>query len=497
MKSKALWWVLGVVGIFFLICSLTITIVEYSRFKRQSLSFPAGSTIAGVPVDGLDPSDAAARLNEAYSLPLDLLINGNTIAVNPTDLGFEIDANALVQSALEDMQTGGYWSYLWNRITSEPVTVPLEAKVDPEKLRTYLIQEINPRYTQSDMPLTPIPNTTNFALSTMGSGLDLDQAVTDITAALLDDQVRQVTLPLTGTDSASPDWSVLEGFLKHNIQWIGFDGLVEVYLQALDSGQTLHFATWDGEDVVPDIAFTGGSTMKVPVIISIFRHLNEPTPDVVIGLMEEMIVESENTPADTLMQYYLDENLGPLIVTEDMQALGMESTFLSAYFYLGAPPLRLVTTPANTRTDINLNPDSLNQMVTSELGRLMNGIYHCAADGSGLLTETFPGEITQSECQTMVNIMSEPKPLQFINTALPPEATVTDKFGYVTELDGLMHSITDASIIYTPDTDFVLVVSVYQSDWLNMTEGARVIGRLAQTVYNFFNPENQAYWWLD
>jgi hypothetical protein len=213
--------------------------------------------------------------------------------------------------------------------------------------------------------------------------------------------------------------------------------------------------------------------------------------------MEEMIVNSENTAADTLMQYYLDENLGPIVVTEDMKALGLENTFLSAYFYLGAPPLRLVTTPANTRTDVDLIPDSLNQMVSSEIGRLMTGIYHCAADGSGLLTETFPGEITQSECQTMVNIMSEPKPLQFIDTALPPEATVTDKFGYVTELDGLMHSITDASIIYTPDTDFVLVVSVYQSDWLDMTEGARVIGRLAQTVYNFFNPEFQAYWWLD
>ena len=60
-----------------------------------------------------------------------------------------------------------------------------------------------------------------------------------------------------------------------------------------------------------------------------------------------------------------------------------------------------------------------------------------------------------------------------------------------------MHSITDAAIVYTPNADFVLAISVYQSDWLDMTEGARVIGRLAQTVYNFFNPDNQAYWWLD
>ena len=497
MKSKTLWWILGAVGIFFLISSLTITIVEYSRFKGQSASFPSGSAIAEVPVGGLNAEAAVARLNETYSLPLDLLIGDSTIAAAPADLGFEMDAEMLVQTAMDEIQGGGYWAYLWNRVSSSAVTVPLDATVNTEILRAYLVNEIEPRYTQTGTPLTPIPNTTNFALSTSGDGVDIGQAVTDITAALLDPEVHQVTLAVTGSASGSPDWSTLEAFLKHNIEWTSFDGLVEVFIQSMESGQTLQFATWDGADVVPDIAYTGGSTIKVPIIISIFRHLDEPTPDTVIRLMEQMVVESENAPADTLMQYYLDENLGPLIVTEDMQALGLENTFLAGYFYPGAPLLRFIDTPANTRTDIDLDPDFYNQVTVKDLSTLMTAIYQCATDGSGLLTETFPGEITQSECQTMVSIMSELKPLPFIDTVLPPEATVADKYGYVTANDGLMHSITDAAIVYTPNADFVLAISVYQSDWLDMTEGARVIGRLAQTVYNFFNPDNQAYWWLD
>ena len=497
MKSKTLWWILGAVGIFFLISSLTITIVEYSRFKGQSASFPSGSTIAEVPVGGLNAEAAVARLNETYSLPLDLLIEDSTIAIAPTDLGFEMDAETLVQTAMDEIQGGGYWAYLWNRVSSSAVTVPLDATVNTEILRVYLVNEIEPRYTQTGTPLTPIPNTTNFALSTSGDGLDIGQAVTDITAALLDPEVHQVTLAVTGSASGSPDWSTLEAFLKHNIEWTGFDGLVEVYIQSMENGQTLQFATWDGADVVPDIAYTGGSTIKVPIIISIFRHLDEPTSDTVIRLMEQMVVESENTPADTLMKYYLDENLGPLIVTEDMQALGLENTFMAGYFEFGSPLLRFIDTPANTRTDIDLDPDFYNQVTVKDLSTLMTAIYHCATDGSGLLTETFPGEITQSECQTMVSIMSELKPLPFIDTVLPPEATVADKYGYVTANDGLMHSITDAAIVYTPNADFVLAISVYQSDWLDMTEGARVIGRLAQTVYNFFNPDIQAYWWLD
>lgn len=498
MKSKLMGWIIGSLGVFFLISSLIITIVEYQHFKNPSASLPAGSTIAGVPVGGLDAETAQARLDEVYGLPLNLVIQDSTIAAPPADLGFEMDSASLVQQALAAVKPDGFWPALWNRSTAEPVSVPLEATVDGDKLRAYLLQEVEPRYTQSGTPLTPIPNTTNFNLSTAGAGLDLAQAVPAISAALLDPEIHEVRLAVTTTSAGgAPDWASLEAFLKHNIAWTGFDGLVEVYLEALDSSESLHFATWDGEDVAPDIAFPAASTIKIPIIISIFRHLAEPTPDVVIYLMEEMIANSQNSAADTLMQYYLDQNLGPLIVTEDLQALGLENTFLAGYFYDEAPLLRFIDTPANTRTDINLDPDTYNQMTPAELGQLLTGIYHCAADGSGLLTETFPGEITQSECQTMVAILSEPKPVQFLDTALPPEATVADKYGYASELDGLLHSITDAGIISTPGGDFVLVVSTYQSEWLYEMDATTVIGRLAQTVYNFFNPDDQAYWWFD
>ncbi len=262
-------------------------------------------------------------------------------------------------------------------------------------------------------------------------------------------------------------------------------------------GQSLHFAVWDGETVPPDIAFTAASTIKIPIMISVLRRLEEPIPETVVGLMEEMIINSENSAADTLMQYYLDEVRGPLIVSEDMQTLGLENTFLAGYFYFDAPLLQIFDTPANARTDIDLDPDLYNQMTPAELARLMVGIYHCAKDGTGLLTETFPGEITQGKCQLMIDIMEELKPLQFMDTTLPPDTILADKYGYVTELDGLLHSITDVGIVYTPGGDFVLGVSVYHPDWLYANDGQRVIGRLSQTVYNFFNPNNQAYWWYD
>ena len=497
MKSKFLWWVLGILGGIFLISSLTIAIMEYQRFQSQPAVFPAGSLIAGVPVGGLSPAEAETRLAAYYSLPLELQIDQETIQATPADLGFRMDAAALVQVGLEQLPTATYWQSLWNKAAPEPVSVPLKAAVDREQLRTYLAGEIAPRYSQPGAVVTPIPFTTNFNLSSTGTELDMDQAISAIEAALLSPGTHSAALSVTPSAGGNASLSALEAFLQHNINWIGFDGLVEVYLDPLDGQEPLHFAVQGDEIVTPDVAFTAASTIKIPIMVSVLRHLPEPTPEEVVTLLEQMIALSENAPADTLMEYYLDPDRGPLIVTEDMTALGFENTFLAGYFYPGAPLLQWIETPANTRQDIYLNPDDYNQVVASEAGRLMAGIYHCAADGSGLLAETFPGEITPSECQLILQILSESKPVQFIDAGLPPETRIANKYGYVIAIDGLLHTASDIAIVFTEGGDYVLNIFIHDPEWLDYEVGVRLMTRLSQTVYNFFNLENQVYWWFD
>jgi hypothetical protein len=46
------------------------------------------------------------------------------------------------------------------------------------------------------------------------------------------------------------------------------------------------------------------------------------------------------------MQTYLDPNVGPIIMTKDMEDLGLENTFMAGYFYNGAPLLQRYVTPA-------------------------------------------------------------------------------------------------------------------------------------------------------
>jgi beta-lactamase class A len=265
----------------------------------------------------------------------------------------------------------------------------------------------------------------------------------------------------------------------------------------METGETLHFAVRGGQSVEPDVAFTAASTIKIPIMISVLRRTPEPTPEVVVSLLEQMIALSENPPADTLMSTYLDEVRGPLIVSEDLAALGMENTFLAGYFYLGAPLLQRFDTPANMRRDVFLDPDIYNQTVASETGQLLAAIYACAQDGRSLLTETFPGEITQEKCQLMIDILAANRIGLLIEAGLPPGATAAHKHGWVQELDGQLRSMSDVAIVFSPGGDYVLNIFIYDAIRLDFDQGNRLIARLSQTVYNFYNLDAQAHWWFD
>ena len=498
MKSKALRWILGGAGAFFLLSALIITLVEYNRFTAQPRLFTAGSRIAGVPVGGLDAPAAEARLAQFYSLPLVLMVEESRVHVDPAELGFTIDPAALAAQAAEQMPEVGFWDFL--RGQGNPATqieIPLEASVDEDRVRAYLESEIVLRYTQPGEAVTPIPGTTNFTTGGAGQSLLIDPAVAEIQAALLSPTTHQVALQVERGAQEPPSLETLEAFLRHNIAWSGFNDLAEIYLGSMESGDTLHFAVRGGAAVTPDVAFTAASTSKIPIMVSVLRRSDEPTPEAVVALFERMIGFSENPPADTLMSTYIDEVRGPLLVTEDMAALGLENTFLAGYFYLGAPLLQRFETPANQRTDVFLNPDIYNQTVPSEVGRLLTAIYTCAQDGSGILTETFPGEITQSECQLMVDTLASNRIGLLIEAGLPPGVITAHKHGWVQELDGQFRSMSDVAIVFTPGGDYVLNIFIYDSLRLDFDQGNRLVARLSQTVYNFFNLEDQAYWWFD
>jgi beta-lactamase class A len=244
--------------------------------------------------------------------------------------------------------------------------------------------------------------------------------------------------------------------------------------------------------VDPDIAFTASSTIKVPVVASYLINNGSDLDPVTRDVILRTLGRSDNSATDLVLER-IDPFNGPLIVTRDMEAIGLKNTFLGGMFYLGAQnllPNRV--TASNSRRDVSTLPDSYSQTTPSEMGVLMADIYHCAQNGGGALVAAFPDKVSPATCQLLINFMAEDKLGALIQGGVPDGTLVPHKHGYVlSPRDGLMHDISDVGIVYSPGGNFVLSIYTYhpvQNIW-DITNPLFI--DLTQAVYNYFNITTQ------
>ena len=371
---------------------------------------------------------------------------------------------------------------------------PLIAEVDLDQTQAFLTQVIPPRYDQPATATVPILYSTNYQPGQPGYSLQsLATAVDDIKAALLSPDQRVVSLDVQETPALPLDRANLEIFLKQTIQLEKFNGLIEVYQRDLTTGEIMHIALRANQNVTPDVAYSAASTIKIPIMLSAMRRLEEPLPSQASNWMFQMIADSLNPPADGLMKAYMDNDSGPLMVTADLRELGYQNTFLAGYFEPGSPLLERISTPANQRRDIFLDPDFYNQTVPSETGDLLWKIYRCANQNEPM----FGGQVTPSECQQMLSYLLENRIHALIEAGLPPEGRAAHKHGWTNDLDGLIHTISDSGVVYTPGGDYVLVVFAYTENQFLYDTANQLFAKLSQSIYNAYNPENQAAWYGD
>jgi beta-lactamase class A len=351
-----------------------------------------------------------------------------------------------------------------------------------------LTDEIAERYDSPPVAAMPQIGTVNFQPGKPGTQLDVDGSVLILENALHSLHLRQVVLPIKRSSPARPAFQNLEVLLKQTIDLSGFDGLTGVYLLDLQTAQELHFAYRLGENipVEPDVAFTASSIIKIPIMVSAFRRMGDEPDEEAFRLLGEMIIKSGNESSDWLMDRVIDSSRGPLLVTEDMQALGLKDTFLAGYFSAGSPLLKEIQTPANQRTDINTDPDPYSQTTTSDIGMLLEDIYQCSETGGGALSAVFPGEVTQDECRQMIDLLASDELGLLLQASVPDGTRVAHKHGWVSTF-GIINTIGDAGIVYTPGGNYILVISVYHPEQLVWEPASRLIADLGRAVYNYYN----------
>ncbi|GAP20785.1 serine hydrolase [Leptolinea tardivitalis] len=482
------------IALAFIFIAVLITVYNLIGYSRIRGNFPPGMQIAGVPVGGLDRQHAAERLVQAYGVPVELHYNDAIIQVKPAVLGFELDLENMLSAA--DLQRvnqpfwNGFWEYLWNQQPST-ANIPLSSQMAEDRLRGYLKDEIAARFDSPPSAAVPVAGSTNFSGGSSGMTLDVDRAVVLISDALKSPVNRVVNLSLKKVAPPRPSFQNLQILIQQIISQ-SFDGLAEIYLHDLQTNQELHFAVNKNEVIKPDVAFTAASTMKIPIMVSVFKRSKEPLQPSVSDQITLMIDRSDNPPADKLMSDVLDANMGPLVVSQDMASLGLPNTFLGGYFYQGAPLLKKFTTPANSRTDFNTNPDQYNQTTPMEMGLLLSDIYECASTGGGTFAAVFQGEISQNECRQMVNYLAKNKIGVLLEAGLPEGTQFAHKHGWVTDTtDGVIHTMQDAGIVYSPGGNYVLTVYLYHPVQVVFDPVNIMYAQISRAVYNYFNLPTQ------
>lgn len=467
-------------------------LVQYSRVRSN---FPNGLSIAGISVGGLDRQQTSERIIQGYMIPIELRYNDQVIHMDPAVVDFQLDLESMLAAA-EIQRTQqpfwqGFWDYLWNR-SSNPIEIPLRSSYSEARLRVYLAEEIAARYDQLPVSAQPIVGTLNFKPGVPGTVLDIDGSVRLIENSMRSLTNRTVYLPLQKTNPTRPAFQNVETLLKQTVDLAGFDGLVGVYLYDLQTSQEIHFAYEQKRDISvnPDIAFTASSIMKIPIMISAYLRLDKAPDAETQKLLEDMIVKSGNEAADWLMDRVIGSGRSPLVIRNDMQAIGLVNTFLAGYFYDGAPLLEIVKTPANSRVDINTDPDMYSQTSSSDMGMLLEDIYLCAENGGGSIMAAFPGKITQDECRSMLDLLARNKIGVLIEAGVPDGTRVAHKHGWVT-YNGIINTIGDAGIVFTPGGNYVLVIFVNHPVQLIWDSASRLIADLSTAVYNFYNVPQQ------
>lgn len=481
------------IAVIFLLLSIILLTVQLIMFSRSRITYPANMDIADVPIGGLTRDQAASRLLEVYSLPVELHYQDAVIQLDPNVVGFELELESMLAAA-DITRIGGqfwneFWKFIWNE-EKEVTSIPLDSSYSEALLRTYLQSEIALRYDQPAIAAQPQVGSVAFEPGKAGTTIAVDQAVFMVENALQSVTRRTVDLPLEEKLPGRTAFENLDILLKQILDVAEFDGTAGLYLLDLQTSQEIHFVYSQKTDypTEPDLAFTASSIIKIPIMVSAYITLGEPYPAEALNLISGMIEESGNDPADWLMEQYISLNGGPLLVTDYMRDLGLENTFLAGYFRFGSPLLQFYQTPAQTRTDLNNNPDPYNQTTVSDIGMLLADIYECAEFNGGALLAVFPEQITQSECIDMIETLTRNRTPFLIEAGVPDGTRVGHKHGWVADVNtGAITTIGDAGIVYTPSGNYVLVIYFSHPVQLVWDPMSKLMGDLAEAIYNYYN----------
>lgn len=293
--------------------------------------------------------------------------------------------------------------------------------------------------------------------------------------------VHTITPTLPVPASPAPDMASIGANINNTLVDLGFapeeDRIASVFALNLSNGDNFSLGS--------DIAYSGMSLIKIPILVTLYRHLNQPPDAREAELIGNTMICSGNFTANEMLAVIGggDPFAGTQVVTETMQALGLNNTFLTAPFKIGDAPIEGPSYTLDIEADQTRTlPDFSNQSTPEDLGWLLSAIYECGMQERGPLMDVFPGAFTGTECRQMILAMSANQINVLSEAGVPVGTQVAHKHGWIDDTHG------DAAIIFTPGGDFVLTMAFFQPEWLTYELSWPTMAEITRTIYNALNP---------
>jgi len=450
---------------------------QYFGFRLTSRTLPAGMTMAGLSVEGMTREQALNALEVTFATPVEVTYQEQQLSLSPDSV--ELRYNAGETAANLDMTLStregldGFIAYVL-RHPPEPIDIPVAVSYSEERLDGFLTR-VAKQHDRLPQEPVPLPNNLTFRLGQPGHELDVEASRTQLAATLVSATDSQVEL-VVRTEKAPPsDLDILDQLIQSLLN--NHEGMIPgIFVKDLQTGDEL--------EINADVAYAGLSVLKIAVLEETYRVLELPLdPERTDWLSDTMGVASSNFKANLLLRDVIgngDSYQGAENLTISMHYLGLINTFMATP-YDEENSLLTIVTPANSRTDITTEPDPYMQTTPLDIGLLLEMIYQCS-HGGGALMVAYPDAFTIDECDQMIEWMGTDRIDSLIEAGVPVGTRVAHKHGFTSDTHA------DATIVSSPNGDFVLVVFLYRPQWLEWEESAPLIADIATATYNYFNP---------
>jgi beta-lactamase class A len=247
----------------------------------------------------------------------------------------------------------------------------------------------------------------------------------------------------------------------------------------LQTGEELHLN--------PDVPFSGGGVMKLPIVAEIYRKYDLPLDITTTQrLTAALTTELSNLPANQLLNQLGAGNTfaGADTTTASLAHLGLRNSYLAQPFDQPITATAGLSTPANSAATLETNASPANQTTASDMGLLWEMIDQCSRGGGALLV-VYPNEYSPIECREMIERLQTSVPADIpalLASGLPASAQIAHRPG------GNFDTRGDAALVRSPGGDYVLVVFLNTAnqnfDW---NTANAVMADLSKAAYNYFN----------